>query len=219
MMEMQAFKNFTGIVAPLDKSNVDTDAIIPKQYLKSIERTGFGVNLFDQWRYFDTYEPGEAPVKRRENPAFVLNQRRYKDAKILLARENFGCGSSREHAVWAFLDYGINVIIASSFADIFYSNALKNGLLPIALNAAVVDQLFADVAETEGYALAVDLNRLALTTPSGGEITFLLAKDMRERLLQGLDDIAVTLAFASEIRRYEARRIREAPWLSMQHGP
>ena len=212
---MQAFKNFTGVVAPLDKSNVDTDAIIPKEYLKSIERTGFGENLFDQWRYLDFGAADKPSTKRRENPDFVLNKPRYRDAKILLARENFGCGSSREHAVWAFLDYGIKVIIASSFADIFYSNSLKNGLLTVVLEAGAIDQLFT-ATETTRYALAVDLEHLTLTTPAGDKLTFSLAPDVQERLLQGLDDIAVTLALADKIRRYEAGRIKDVPWLSLQ---
>jgi 3-isopropylmalate/(R)-2-methylmalate dehydratase small subunit len=210
---MQAFKNFTGIVAPLDRPNVDTDAIIPKQYLKSIKRTGFGPNLFDEWRYLDAGEPGDDHTKRRENPDFVLNQPRYRDAKILLGRENFGCGSSREHAIWSFLDYGISVIIAPSFADIFYSNAFKNGLLPITLELDVIDKLFAATTETSGYALSIDLDNLVITTPEGENYHFELDKGLQDRLLQGLDDIGLTLSHADEIRDYEAQRKQQTPWL------
>jgi 3-isopropylmalate/(R)-2-methylmalate dehydratase small subunit len=210
---MQAFKNFTGIVAPLDRPNVDTDAIIPKQYLKSIKRTGFGPNLFDEWRYLDAGEPGDDHTKRRENPDFVLNQPRYREAKILLGRENFGCGSSREHAIWSFLDYGISVIIAPSFADIFYSNAFKNGLLPITLELDVIDKLFAATTETSGYALSIDLDNLVITTPEGENYHFELDKGLQDRLLQGLDDIGLTLSHADEIRDYEAQRKQQTPWL------
>jgi 3-isopropylmalate/(R)-2-methylmalate dehydratase small subunit len=210
---MQAFKNFTGIVAPLDRPNVDTDAIIPKQYLKSIKRTGFGPNLFDEWRYLDAGEPGDDHTKRRENPDFVLNQPRYREAKILLGRENFGCGSSREHAIWSFLDYGISVIIAPSFADIFYSNAFKNGLLPITLELDVIDKLFAATTETSGYALSIDLDNLVITTPEGENYHFELDKGLQDRLFQGLDDIGLTLSHADEIRDYEAQRKQQTPWL------
>ena len=210
---MQAFKNFTGIVAPLDRSNVDTDSILPKQYLKSIKRTGFGPNLFDEWRYLDAGEPGEDHSKRRENPDFVLNQPRYKQAQILLARENFGCGSSREHAVWSFLDYGISVIIAPSFADIFYSNSFKNGLLPVMLDADIIDSLFKEVASTPGYVLMVNLEQNRIVRPDGGEIIFELDAGLQKRLLQGLDDISITLTHAEDIKRYEASRQKEVPWL------
>jgi 3-isopropylmalate/(R)-2-methylmalate dehydratase small subunit len=210
---MQAFKNFTGIVAPLDRPNVDTDAIIPKQYLKSIKRTGFGPNLFDEWRYLDAGEPGDDHTKRRENPDFVLNQPRYRDAQILLGRENFGCGSSREHAIWSFLDFGISVIIAPSFADIFYSNAFKNGLLPITLELDVIDKLFAATTETAGYVLSIDLDNLAVTTPEGKDHHFELDKGLQDRLLQGMDDIGLTLSHADEIRDYEAQRKQQTPWL------
>lgn len=210
---MKAFKNFTGIVAPLDRANVDTDAIIPKQYLKSIKRTGFGPNLFDEWRYLDAGHPGDDHSKRRLNPDFILNQDRYQQAQILLARENFGCGSSREHAVWSFLDYGIRVIIAPSFADIFFSNSLKNGLLPIMLDEVVVDKLFEATKATVGYTLTLDLENLAVITPDGETIGFELDKGIQQRLIQGMDDIGVTLSMADEIRSYEARRMQEAPWL------
>ena len=210
---MQAFKNFTGIVAPLDRPNVDTDAIIPKQYLKSIKRTGFGPNLFDEWRYLDAGEPGDDHTKRRENPDFVLNQPRYREAKILLGRENFGCGSSREHAIWSFLDYGISVIIAPSFADIFYSNAFKNGLLPITLGFDVIDKLFSATTETAGYTLSIDLDNLAVTTPEGEDYHFELDKGLQDRLLQGLDDIGLTLEHTDDIKAYEQRRQQETPWL------
>ncbi len=210
---MQAFKNFTGIVVPMDRPNVDTDAIIPKQYLKSIKRTGFGLNLFDEWRYLDAGELGDDHSKRRKNPEFVLNQPRYKAAKILLGRENFGCGSSREHAVWAFLDYGINVIIAPSFADIFYSNSFKNGLLPIALGVDFVDRLFVEISATVDYALAIDLENLSITTPEGDGLSFALDKDLQERLLHGMDDIGIILSRANEIRAYETKRKQQAPWL------
>ncbi len=210
---MEKFRTFTGIVAPLDRPNVDTDAIIPKQFLKSIRRTGFGPNLFDQWRYLDEGQPGQDHSRRPLNPDFVLNQPRYRDAQILLARENFGCGSSREHAVWALADYGFKVIIAPSFADIFYNNCFKNGLLPIVLDADTVDRLFHAVAAREGYALTVDLAAQTLTTPDGEVIPFEIDAFRKHRLLEGLDDIALTLQHAGEIRAYEERRRREAPWL------
>ena len=210
---MKVFKSFTGVVAPLDRPNVDTDAIVPKQYLKSIKRTGFGINLFDEWRYLDTGQPGDDHSKRRTNPDFVLNQPRYKEAQILLARENFGCGSSREHAVWAFLDYGISVIIAPSFADIFYSNSLKNGLLPITLEADVVDKLFEATKVTVNFALTINLENLFVLTLEGEKISFELDKGIQQRLLQGLDDIGATLSMADEIRDYEIKRKQEAPWL------
>ena len=215
---MEKFRTFTGIVAPLDRPNVDTDAIIPKQFLKSIRRTGFGPNLFDQWRYLDEGQPGQDHSRRPLNPDFVLNQPRYRDAQILLARENFGCGSSREHAVWALADYGFKVIIAPSFADIFYNNCFKNGLLPIVLDADTVDRLFREVAAREGYALTVDLAAQTLTTPDGEVIPFEIDAFRKHRLLEGLDDIALTLQHADEIRAYEERRRREAPWLFAPAG-
>ncbi len=210
---MKAFRNFTGIVAPLDRSNVDTDAIISKQYLKSIKRTGFGPNLFDDWRYLDAGELGDDHSIRTKNPDFVLNQARYKEAQILLARENFGCGSSREHAVWAFLDYGINVIIAPSFADIFYSNSFKNGLLSITLDAGVIDKLFESTLATDDYQLTIYLENLSVSTPEGENFSFELENGVQERLLQGLDDISMTLSLSDEIRRYEIKRKQQVPWL------
>ena len=210
---MKVFKSFTGIVAPLDRPNVDTDAIIPKQYLKSIKRSGFGPNLFDEWRYLDSGESGDDHSKRKENPDFVLNQVRYKEAQILLARENFGCGSSREHAVWAFLDYGIDVIIAPSFADIFHSNSFKNGLLSITLDGDVIDKLFVSTLAIDNYQLTIDLENLSVSTPEGDNYLFELENGLQERLLQGMDDISMTLSLSDEIRDYEAKRKQEAPWL------
>ena len=210
---MKVFKSFTGIVAPLDRPNVDTDAIIPKQYLKSIKRTGFGPNLFDEWRYLDTGEPGDDHSKRRENPDFVLNQPRYREAQILLARENFGCGSSREHAVWAFLDYGIEVIIAPSFADIFISNSFKNGLLSITLDNDVIDKLFVSTFATDNYQLTIDLENISVSTSEGDNYYFELENGLQERLLQGMDDISMTLSLSDEIRDYEAKRKQQSPWL------
>ena len=202
-----------GLVAPLDRANVDTDQIIPKQYLKSILRTGFGPNLFDDWRYLDPGEPGMDHGKRRIKPDFVLNQPRYQGAQILLARDNFGCGSSREHAPWALLDYGFRVIIAPSYADIFFNNCFNNGILPIVLPAAVVDRLFADVAAAPGYRLKLDLAAQTLTTPGGEVIAFAVDAFRKHRLLNGLDDIGLTLQHVAEIKAYEARRRAEAPWL------
>ncbi len=210
---MEKFTKLTGIVMPLDRPNVDTDAIIPKQFLKSIKRTGFGPNLFDEWRYLDHGEPGMDNSKRPINPDFVLNQPRYQGAQILLARENFGCGSSREHAPWALLDYGFRVIIAPSFADIFYNNCFKNGILPIVLDAGTVDELFREVEANEGYTLTVDLENQTITKPDGTTIPFEIDAFRKHRLLEGLDDIGLTLEHADEIRAYEARRRKEAPWL------
>ncbi len=210
---MQAFTVLNGLVVPLDRSNVDTDAIIPKQYLKSVKRTGFGPNMFDDWRYLEPGEPGMDHSKRTPNPDFVVNQPRYKGAEILLARDNFGCGSSREHAVWALTDYGIRAVIAPSFADIFFNNSFKNGLLPIALDEAIVDQLFREVEAQEGYRLAIDLEAQTITTPSGGVIDFEVDEFRKYCLLNGLDDIGLTLKHADEIRAYEERRRQEAPWL------
>ncbi len=209
---MRSFRLHRGLVAPLDRGNVDTDAIIPKQYLKSIERTGFGANLFDDWRYLDPGEAGQDHSKRRPNPDFVLNRPRYRGASILLARDNFGCGSSREHAVWALLEYGFRVVIASGFADIFYTNALKNGLLPAALPAARVDALFARTEAREGFALTVDLDAQRVRD-DGGEWPFEIEPSYKRRLLAGLDDIGFTLALADRIRDYERRRAERAPWL------
>lgn len=210
---MQKFEKLTGLAMPLDRANVDTDAIIPKQYLKSIKRTGFGPNLFDDWRYLDPGEPGMDHGKRRINPDFVLNQSRYRGAQILLARDNFGCGSSREHAPWALLDYGFRAIIASSYADIFYNNSFKNGLLPIVLDRAAVDQLFRETEATPGYRLTVDLAAQTVTTPAGQPFRFEIDAFRKHCLLNGLDDIGLTLQHVGEIRAYEARRRQEVPWL------
>lgn len=210
---MQPLVTVTGVVAPLDRSNVDTDAIIPKQYLKSIHKFGFGDNLFDAWRYLDSGEPGQDHSKRPKNPDFVLNRPRYADATILLARANFGCGSSREHAAWAFRDYGIRVIIAPSFADIFYGNALKNDLLPVVLDEQVVDHLFSEVEANEGYSLTVDLPAQTVTEPGGTGHGFAIDPYRKHCLVNGLDDIGITLQHAEEIRTYEKRRAAEAPWL------
>lgn len=210
---MQAFTTLNGLVAPLDRANVDTDAIIPKQFLKSIHRTGFGPNLFDDWRYLD---PGGLDVDhatRRVNPDFILNQSRYQGAEILLARENFGCGSSREHAVWALSDAGFRAVLAPSFADIFFNNCFKNGVLPIVLPEAIMDRLFAETLAASGYRLTVDLEAQTITTPSGEAIPFEVDAFRRHCLLNGLDDIGLTLQRADRIRAYEARRRAEAPWL------
>ncbi|HHH49103.1 MAG TPA: 3-isopropylmalate dehydratase small subunit [Gammaproteobacteria bacterium] len=210
---MEKFEKITGIVAPMDRANVDTDAIIPKQFLKSIQRSGFGPNLFDEWRYLDVGEPGQDCSQRPLNPDFVLNQPRYQGASILLARENFGCGSSREHAPWALLDDGFRVIIAPSFADIFYNNCFKNSILPIVLDEETVDRLFREVAATEGYELTVDLPAQTITTPGGEEIPFEVDEFRKYCLLNGLDDIGLTLQHVDDIRAYEERRKQEAPWL------
>lgn len=210
---MKKFTPFTGLVAPLDRSNVDTDAIIPKQFLKSIKRSGFGPNLFDEWRYLDVGEPGMDNSQRPLNPDFVLNKPQYQGAQILLARENFGCGSSREHAPWALEDFGFRVIIAPSFADIFFNNAFKNGLLPIVLAPGLVDQLFGETFAQSGYALKVDLASKTLTTPSGQVIDFAVDPFRQHTLLEGLDDIGLTLKHAEAIRAYEAKRRQTAPWL------
>lgn len=210
---MEKFTTLTGIVAPMDRSNVDTDAIIPKQFLKSIKRSGFGPNLFDEWRYLDHGEPGMDNSKRPVNPDFVLNQPRYHGASILIARDNFGCGSSREHAPWALQDYGFRVIIAPSFADIFFNNCFKNGVLPIVLDAQEVDALFKAVASEEGYQLTVDLEAQTITTPDGKTISFDVDAFRKHCLLNGLDDIGLTLQHEDDIRAYEKRRAQEAPWL------
>lgn len=208
---MKAFTKVTALVAPLDRANVDTDAIIPKQFLKSIHRAGFGPYLFDEWRYLDHGEPGMDCTRRPLNKDFVLNKPEYKGAEILLTRENFGCGSSREHAPWALEDFGFRAIIAPSFADIFYNNCFKNGLLPIHLPADVVDSLFNELAE--GYQLTIDLPAQKITTPSGREIVFQVDENRKYRLLNGLDDIGLTLQHADEIKSYEAERAKRAPWL------
>lgn len=210
---MEPFIRVNEIVVPLDRANVDTDAIIPKQYLKSIKRTGFGPNLFDDWRYLDQGEPGMDPARRQPNSDFVLNLPRYAGAGILLARENFACGSSREHAVWALTDFGIRAVIAPSFADIFYNNSFKNGLLPVRLDADAVDRLFRETEATEGYRLTVDLDRQVVVTPDGTAFAFDVDPFRRECLMEGMDDIALTLQHAGDIRAYEQRRREEAPWL------
>ena len=210
---MEKFHTVTGLVAPLDRPNVDTDAIIPKQFLKSTKRSGFGPNLFDEWRYLDHGEPGMDNDARPVNPDFVLNQPRYRDAVILLARENFGCGSSREHAVWALLDHGFRVVIAPSFADIFFNNCFKNGVLPIVLPPDTVDALFAATFATEGYSLSVDLPAQRVRLPDGSEAAFDIDAFRKDCLLRGLDDIGLTLQHADAIRAFEQRHRAAAPWL------
>ena len=210
---MQKFEKLTGLVMPLDRGNVDTDSIIPKQYLKSIKRTGFGPALFDSWRYLDPGEPGMDHSKRRINPEFVLNHPRYQEAQILLARENFGCGSSREHAPWALLEYGIRAVIAPSFADIFYNNSFKNGLLPIVLEREAVSRLFSETEATPGYRLTVDLAAQTVTTPSGVVFKFEVEAFRKLSLINGLDEIGQTLQHVEAIKAYEARRKKAAPWL------
>ena len=209
---MQAFTQHTGLAAPLDKANVDTDQIIPKQYLKSIHRTGFGPTLFDDWRYLDPGEPGTDHSTRRVNPYFVLNEARYQGATVLLARQNFGCGSSREHAPWALMEYGFRAIIAPSYADIFYNNSFKNGLLPVILEPTQVDQLFDFVESNEGAQITVDLEQMQVVA---GELSFGFELDefRRECLLKGLDEIGLTLAHSDAIRAYEASRAQVTPWM------
>ena len=211
---MQQFTVHKGLVAPMDRENVDTDAIIPKQFLKSIKKTGFGVNLFDEWRYLDHGEPGQDPASRKPNPDFVLNQPRYAGASILVARKNFGCGSSREHAPWALDQYGFRAILAPSFADIFFNNCFKNGLLPIVLPEATVDQLFNEAAAFPGYQLTVDLERQVVVRPQGEEIPFDVVPFRKYCLLNGFDDIGLTLRHADKIRAFEAARLASKPWLS-----
>jgi 3-isopropylmalate/(R)-2-methylmalate dehydratase small subunit len=211
---MQKFTLLKGIVAPMDRANVDTDAIIPKQFLKSIRKTGFGPNLFDEWRYLDKGEPGQDPASRKPNPDFVLNQPRYQGARVLLARKNFGCGSSREHAPWAIDQYGFRCVIAPSFADIFFNNCFKNGLLPIVLPEAVVAKLFDEVAAFPGYELTVDLERQVVVRPQGEEIPFEVQAFRKYCLLNGLDDIGLTLRHADKIKAYEAERLATKPWLA-----
>lgn len=210
---MEAFSSIEGIVVPIDRANVDTDQIIPKQYLKSINRTGFGPNLFDDWRYLDPGEPGDDHGKRRLNPDFELNQDRYRGARILLARKNFGCGSSREHAPWALLDFGIRVILAPSYADIFHNNCLKNGILPVTLAEDEIDLLFRKVTATPGFSLSVDLVTQTVSASPEQIFDFELDAGLKRRLLDGLDDIGITLEHADEIRAYEEQRRRDAPWL------
>jgi len=211
---MQAFRIHQGLVAPIDRENVDTDAIIPKQFLKSIKRSGFGVNLFDEWRYLDHGEPGQDPASRKPNPDFVLNQPRYKGASVLLARRNFGCGSSREHAPWAIDQYGFRAIVAPSFADIFFNNCFKNGLLPIVLPELQVARLFDEVAAFVGYSLTIDLERQVVIKPDGEALAFDVEPFRKQCLLGGLDDIGLTLRHADAIRSYEAERLLRRPWLA-----
>jgi 3-isopropylmalate/(R)-2-methylmalate dehydratase small subunit len=215
---MKAFTQHTGLVAPLDRANVDTDQIIPKQFLKSIRRTGFGENLFDEWRYLDRGEPGMDNSRRPLNPDFVLNQPRYRGASILLTRRNFGCGSSREHAPWAIAEYGFRALIAPSFADIFFNNCFKNGLLPIVLDDDVVDGLFREVLATPGYTLTIDLPDQTVTTPAGRVLRFEVDPFRKECLRNGWDDIGLTLRHADEIRAFEDERLRRHPWLAKQPG-
>ncbi|MCP4469204.1 MAG: 3-isopropylmalate dehydratase small subunit [Gammaproteobacteria bacterium] len=210
---MNRFEKFTGIVAAIDRPNIDTDAIIPKQYLKSIKRSGFGVNLFDDWRYLDPGEPGQDHSQRRINPQFVLNREPYRHAQILLARENFACGSSREHAVWALMDFGIRVVIAPSFADIFYNNSFKNGLLPITLGGVRVDQLFAELDGRRDYQLNVDLERQVVTNTDGIEMAFEIDEFRKYCLLNGLDDIGLTMQKSDLITSFELQYYQKLPWL------
>ena len=211
---MQAFTVHQGLVAPMDRDNVDTDAIIPKQFLKSIQRSGFGPNLFDEWRYLDKGEPGQDPAARRPNPDFVLNQPRYHGASILLARSNFGCGSSREHAPWALEQFGFRALIAPSYADIFFNNCFKNGLLPIQLSEEQVSRLFDEVNAFVGYSLTVDLPRQVIVKPDGSELPFELAPFRKYCLVNGFDDIGLTLRHADKIRAFEAERLSRMPWLA-----
>ncbi len=210
---MQAFTQLSGLVAPLDRANVDTDAIIPKQFLKSIKRAGFGPNAFDEWRYLDHGEPGMDHAKRRLNPDFVLNFSRYQGASVLLTRENFGCGSSREHAPWALEDFGFKVIIASSFADIFFNNCFKNGMLPIVLSAKIVEILFKEVEENIGYQLNVDLSAQLVTTPTGASYAFEIDSVRKHNLLNGLDDIGLTMQHQDKIKAFEVIHKAAQPWL------
>lgn len=213
---MKAFTTLHGLVAPLDRSNVDTDAIIPKQFLKSIKRSGFGPNAFDEWRYLDHGEPGMDNSKRPLNPDFALNFPRYQGAQILLTRKNFGCGSSREHAPWALDDYGFRAVIAPSFADIFFNNCYKNGLLPIVLSEEQVEQLFQETEANEGYRLTIDLQQQTVTTPGGQEFRFDITEHRKHCLLNGLDEIGLTLQHADEIKAFEEKRKTAQPWLFNQ---
>ena len=211
---MNPFRLHKGLVAPMDRENVDTDAIIPKQFLKSIQKSGFGQNLFDAWRYLDPGYPGQDPASRRVNPDFVLNHARFKGASVLLARKNFGCGSSREHAPWAIDQYGFRALIAPSYADIFFNNCFKNGLLPIVLPEAQVAQLFDEVAAFIGYELTVDLERQVVVKPDGTELAFDVQPFRKFCLLNGFDDIGLTLRHADKIRAFEAERLLKKPWLA-----
>ena len=211
---MQAFRIHKGLVVPLDRENVDTDAIIPKQFLKSIKKSGFGPNLFDEWRYLDQGEPGQDPATRKANPDFVLNQPRYRGASVLLTRKNFGCGSSREHAPWALDQYGFRAIIAPSYADIFFNNSFKNGLLPIVLPEREVDRLFDEVNGFVGYELTVDLERQVVIKPDGSELSFEVEAFRKYCLLNGFDDIGLTLRHADKIKAFESERLLQKPWLA-----
>lgn len=211
---MQKFTLLKGLVAPMDRENVDTDAIIPKQFLKSIRKTGFGQNLFDEWRYLDAGYPGQDPLSRKPNPDFVLNQPRFQGSSILLARKNFGCGSSREHAPWALDQFGFRAIIAPSYADIFFNNSFKNGLLPIVLTEMQVAQLFDEVAAFPGYALTIDLERQVVIKPNADELPFEVQAFRKYCLLNGLDDIGLTLRHADKIKAFEAQRLIQKPWLA-----
>ena len=213
---MQAFTVHQGLVAPMDRANVDTDAIIPKQFLKSIKRSGFGPNLFDEWRYLDRGEPGQDPASRRPNPDFVLNQPRYAGASILLARRNFGCGSSREHAPWALEQFGFRALIAPSYADIFFNNCFKNGLLPIVLPEHEVAKLFDEVYAFTGYQLEIDLDRQVVVKPDGTALPFEVQPFRKYCLLNGFDDIGLTLRHADKIKAYEAERLAQKPWLNQR---
>ena len=217
LIAMRSIVRYTGLVVPLDHLNVDTDSIIPKQYLKSIKRTGYGATLFDSWRYLDAGELGQDHSERRLNPDFVLNRPRYKGGSILLARDNFGCGSSREHAVWALIEYGFRVVVTPRFADIFYHNSIKNGLLPVTLTAAEVDVLFERCCSRSGYALTVDLEKQSVGDDDDNW-HFEMDRGHKNRLMKGLDEIALTLQHADRIRAYEERRLKEAPWLFADHG-
>ena len=211
---MDKFTHLNGLVAAIDRSNIDTDAIIPKQYLKSIKRSGFGVNLFDDWRYLDPGEPGKSNAGRRRNPDFILNQSPCDEAKILLVRENFGCGSSREHAVWALMDFGIRVILAPSYGDIFYNNSFKNGLLPIRLGHDQIDQLFSECAAASAYTLDIDLEAQSVRSPAGDVMTFEIDSFRKHNLINGLDDIGLTMQHADEIRAFERDYYQRMPWLA-----
>ena len=211
---MEKFTVHSGLVAPLDRTNVDTDSIIPKQFLKSIARSGFGPNLFDAWRYLDRGEPGANPAKRAPNPDFVLNQARYQGAQILLARRNFGCGSSREHAPWALIDYGFRVLIAPSYADIFFNNCYKNGLLPVVLTDLQVDHLFNETNAFPGYKVTIDLDKQVVVTPGGDSYSFDIAPFRKYCMLNGFDDIGLTLRHKDKIKAYEAERLTKMPWLA-----
>ena len=212
---MKTFTTHNGLVAPMDRENVDTDAIIPKQFLKSIRKTGFGENLFDECRYLDAGYPGQDPASRRPNPDFVLNHPRYQGASVLLARKNFGCGSSREHAPWALDQFGFRAIIAPSYADIFFNNSFKNGLLPIVLSESQVDQLFSEALAFPGYRLTIDLERQVIVKPQGEELAFEVQAFRKYCLLNGFDDIGLTLRQADKIKAFEAERLVQKPWLAL----